>query len=447
MRIKQISVTGLFGMFDHVIPLNMEDRITIIYGLNGIGKTAILRLLNGFFNSRYSELRSIPFKDFEIDFDNGNHIRVSKNFKQNLEEDIGDKRQYYLTFFFRKDVKSKVQSFTLNKLDSKVIPDFPVGMLDAIIPRLERASATKWRYLPTGELLSFEDVVERFSNFLPEGLRFQKQPEWLENIQKVVSLRFIESQRLLNISKNNNSQTDHTRTSMKPSVNTYADELAKSIQIKLTEYGTLSQSLDRTFPVRVVQQQSSVDMTDEQLRQKLYELEEKRLDLINTGLLDKDENPNFQIQETINESTKKVLSVYIEDVEKKLSIFNDLAQRIEVLKKIINQRFSHKEINISKEKGFTFTCHNHSLSPDNLSSGEQHELIIFYELLFKVKPNSFILIDEPEISLHVEWQVQFLKDLQEITQIAGIDVLMATHSPDIINGQWDLTVELKGTQK
>ncbi len=42
MRIKQISVDGLFGIFDHVIPLKMDERITVIHGLNGIGKTAIL---------------------------------------------------------------------------------------------------------------------------------------------------------------------------------------------------------------------------------------------------------------------------------------------------------------------------------------------------------------------------------------------------------------------
>ncbi|WP_242038138.1 AAA family ATPase [Tolypothrix sp. FACHB-123] len=59
MRIQQISVNGLFGLFDHVIPLNMDERITIIHGPNGFGKTAILKILNAFFNNRYSELLTI----------------------------------------------------------------------------------------------------------------------------------------------------------------------------------------------------------------------------------------------------------------------------------------------------------------------------------------------------------------------------------------------------
>jgi predicted ATP-binding protein involved in virulence len=65
-------------------------------------------------------------------------------------------------------------------------------------------------------------------------------------------------------------------------------------------------------------------------------------------------------------------------------------------------------------------------------------------MLFKVKPNSLILIDEPELSLHVVWQQEFLKDLEQITRLVGFDILIATHSPDIINVRWNLTVELKG---
>ena len=36
---------------------------------------------------------------------------------------------------------------------------------------------------------------------------------------------------------------------------------------------------------------------------------------------------------------------------------------------------------------------------------------------------------------------------QDILKLANFDVLIATHSPDIINERWDLTVELKGPNK
>ena len=45
------------------------------------------------------------------------------------------------------------------------------------------------------------------------------------------------------------------------------------------------------------------------------------------------------------------------------------------------------------------------------------------------------------------WQQLFLNDLEEITKLVGFDVLIATHSPQIINDRWDLTVELKGPEE
>ena len=102
---------------------------------------------------------------------------------------------------------------------------------------------------------------------------------------------------------------------------------------------------------------------------------------------------------------------------------------------------------ISRQDGFSFfTKGDRPLPVTSLSSGEQHELVLLYELLFKVNPNSLILIDEPELSLHIAWQQEFLQDLQEITRLASFDVLIATHSPQIIHDRWDLTVQLKGPE-
>ncbi|HEY9609942.1 AAA family ATPase [Allocoleopsis sp.] len=456
MRIKQIAVSGLFGIFDHVIPLNMDERITIIHGPNGFGKTAILRILNSFFNSRYSELSAISFKKIKVEFDDSTSVEIIKNIHNPKES---EKNNIVLNFY---KPGSEPAPFSLKRTNSRSDMGFPSSILTDMIPGLERINSRKWLYIPTEETLSLEEVVERFENLLPSGLlvsnfKSKEEPEWLENLKSNIHIRLIESQRLLNFVPNRSARFSGGTPSMLSTVSAYSDELATLMQDKFKEYGTTSQSLDRTFPVRVVKQQPSADLTDEQLRHQLNELEATRSRLIEVGLLDKDEDSEFQIQpQDIDESTKNALSVYVEDVEKKLNVFADIASKIDLLRKIINNKFaySYKEINFSKEKGFIFTTHYNSplsntknLSPKDLSSGEQHELVLLYELLFKVQPNSLVLIDEPELSLHVGWQIQFLKDLQEITKLADLDVLMATHSPDIIQDRWDLTVELKGPEK
>jgi predicted ATP-binding protein involved in virulence len=276
-------------------------------------------------------------------------------------------------------------------------------------------------------------AISQFENL--QKLDYQRKQfieKELQAILELIPLKFIECERLITV---NNSST----------VIDNAEELSQKIELQLSEYGKVSQSLDRTFPVRVIQEKVSQNLTEKQLRQKLSYLETKRHQLINVGLLEKTEDSNFPITDNIDESTRKLLSLYVEDTEKKLNIFSDFAYRLELFQRIINQRFTYKTLAIDQDKGFILnTDQGEVLSPTDLSSGEQHELVMIYELLFKTKPGSLILIDEPEISLHVGWQVKFLEDLQEIAKLADINILLATHSPDIINGRWDLTVELKG---
>lgn len=85
-----------------------------------------------------------------------------------------------------------------------------------------------------------------------------------------------------------------------------------------------------------------------------------------------------------------------------------------------------------------------TLRPADLSSGEQHQLVLFYELLFKATRRTLYLIDEPEISLNVEWQRRFLSDLSEVIRFGKHYVLLATHSPQIIHNRWDLAIPLGG---
>lgn len=107
----------------------------------------------------------------------------------------------------------------------------------------------------------------------------------------------------------------------------------------------------------------------------------------------------------------------------------------------------YKRITFDKDRGFIF----HSLDNDyipiaSLSSGEQHELVLLYELIFKVEEHTLLLIDEPEISLHIFWQQQFLTDILNICKLSNVKAIISTHSANIISNNWDLTVDLEEQQ-
>ena len=72
------------------------------------------------------------------------------------------------------------------------------------------------------------------------------------------------------------------------------------------------------------------------------------------------------------------------------------------------------------------------LSVHNLSSGEKQLLIFFANLIFNVKPDSsgIFVVDEPELSLHLDWQRIFVEKTMEINP--NIQLIFATHAPEII---------------
>jgi predicted ATP-binding protein involved in virulence len=131
-------------------------------------------------------------------------------------------------------------------------------------------------------------------------------------------------------------------------------------------------------------------------------------------------------------------------MSKKLGKFDKLSRRIDLFKNILDGRLAGKSIVIDRQEGFKVQSkwENLDIPLDKLSSGEQHQLVLIFELLFEISPKSLILIDEPELSLHITWQKNFIADLVDIIQLNDFDVVLATHSPQLVGKWWHLTEEL-----
>ena len=272
-------------------------------------------------------------------------------------------------------------------------------------------------------------------------------PDWLQAIREGINVRLIETQRLV-MGRIARAHHEYEDQGVGPAIVMHSEELAGRIAKQESEYGALSQSLDRTFPMRYVQQKTKIGMSEGELRDRFQNLESKRARLEEAGLLEKEET-GFELPTEMDEATRGVMSIYVQDIEKKLGVFDNLAARIDLFREIVNDHFMYKKLRVSKNKGFRFfsTRTGEELDATDLSSGEQHEVVVLYELLFHVQGNSLIMIDEPEISLHIAWQEEFLRDLQRIIALLPFDAVIATHSPQIVNRSWDLTVELTGPEE
>ena len=77
-----------------------------------------------------------------------------------------------------------------------------------------------------------------------------------------------------------------------------------------------------------------------------------------------------------------------------------------------------------------------------LSSGERQIIYIFLKVINASKNNSLILMDEPEISLHLSWQESLLNHIRSVND--NSQIIIVTHSPAIVmNGWMDSFVDIK----
>src|SRR5579875_462673 len=343
-RIKQISVKNLFGMFNHVIPLHLDERVTIIHGPNGFGKTIILRLLKALFQGNNSVLRKIPFDEFCVEFGDETSLWVTKTYQASPpslesadQEEIHEMSSVVPIVTFHTIGET---SFQLPPITS--LPPNHLDIIDRRIPTLRHIDRETWLYAATNEILTLDMVLERFGDLLPGSIAYEKQPEWLTKLRKSVEIHFIETQRLLDTKRSRERIYNTPQFIMVPTVQMYSEEIATIIKAKLAESSDLSQSLDKTFPARVFNPKSEhTRVTFNELRKRLAAINEKREKLSTIGLLDDDNSsgPAFQIEDEVDESKKIMLAVYVEDTEKKLGIFDDLAAKIDLLTRIINKRF------------------------------------------------------------------------------------------------------------
>ena len=102
------------------------------------------------------------------------------------------------------------------------------------------------------------------------------EPSWLREVKAGVDVRFIRSDRLVPRSYRHKRLRRDVRSEPTPTVTTYSEELADAIGATLRMYGEVSQTLDRTFPLRLVNQSDAPDLTTEEIKRRLNDFEARR---------------------------------------------------------------------------------------------------------------------------------------------------------------------------
>ena len=124
----------------------------------------------------------------------------------------------------------------------------------------------------------------------------------------------------------------------------------------------------------------------------------------------------------------------------------DAAQQLSLPKQrfqdIVDDLFSDtgKKI-VRTENEIRFSQIGETLVPYQLSSGEKQMLAILLTVLVEDNQHYVLFMDEPEVSLHIEWQKRLIDLCVELNP--NVQIILTTHSPAVVmNGWMDAVTEV-----
>lgn len=115
-------------------------------------------------------------------------------------------------------------------------------------------------------------------------------------------------------------------------------------------------------------------------------------------------------------------------------------RRVETLFKEIDSYFNQngKRIEIEKESNmlvFREKDEERVITLGMLSAGEKQLLLIILTVFLMDEQPAVLLMDEPELSLHIEWQEKLIKSLRKLNK--NCQLIITTHSPSVFANGWE----------
>lgn len=412
--ITQISILNLFGIFNYEIVFKFGG-VTIITGPNGYGKSTILKCIDELSHGNLFFFIKLDFQSIKLLTSNPNeNIEIIKNY-DNLSL---NGTEFPYEFLLARN-KQGLRRNPIVRIDEDRWLDKRTGeVLDAY--------EYKRNYFIHSDSSTYYDFNEE---------QIKEYNDIIKNIKNLIGeIHFIKEQRLIKEKKSIKSEQEIINV-----IEDLPNKLRKRISEISSNYSAVANKLDSSYPTRLFNMDNGI--SEEQYKLKMLQMINKFDKLRKYDISEMQNSANV----IFKEEHAKALKIYFDDFDEKYKVYEDFISQLDLLTDIINSRLSFKEIKITRENGIIVVNkedESQKLSLSQLSSGEKQEIVMFYELIFDTEPDALLLIDEPEISLHIAWQKMFMDDLLRIVSYKGINVIIATHSPQIINNHWDIQIDL-----
>ncbi|MZP31450.1 AAA family ATPase, partial [Heliobacterium undosum] len=435
----------LYGKY---FELSFHKDVTFLYGMNGCGKTTILNILHHIISGNLLNLRKYDFRYLELicadDKENHKSIKIKKSSINSnapyeiVFEDIsgviyplssGDKSSIHDEFTFYKSINHDDDS--IENEDLNVIKDSFSQVREKI------RSVFTPIYLP---------LTRKDGNFDERFSRRPSRPRTESYLDSSV-------RRAVILVKDYNQNITYLENKRLESLK--GEVLHKALltqDFSIDELLLKNQSLSVEDRANVISAISDLRISvEEDLNTLIYKIEESK----NSYYIN--EKHELEIISPIGFanyiSAVSQLNKFRETsniIRKANEVRKRLRSHITNLLSVVNNFFydGGKEIYLDNAGLIKFRnlgTEEPGTSVTALSSGEKQILIFFVYIILglRVSNNTGIfIIDEPELSLHLEWQQKFVPSLLNVTK--EIQMVFATHSPEIIGDMLNNCVEVRG---
>lgn len=433
--IRRVQLNGIHKRYD--LDIDFNDSLNILHGQNGTGKSTLIHIIANIANCDFIRFAFIEFSKIKVTYSNDAFVIVTQS-DQEGEALISVEAQTGVKFTFsRRDAYEDVREHE----DDRYVRDF-VPELSAKIK--EFVLENDIRHIDTSYFPAFRTMLEAWS---PQ--RDPRRPYTSRRAREVSTKQATMFARNLFgpfLPKINYPSPMQIESNLR-------DEI-RDCQIRIARYESslFSESFVKVFSALL--EGSNVDSSADELLAEISQLTAES----NTNKLgDFEENSNTyrELQRLVTQSSRSgelrssasgALTVYRNALKERKSYQQEAFKEIDNYFNVVNAFLDKKKLSYALDQnrripkvGLKFPDDSWS-SIKVMSSGERQLLTMLYAVN-RMSGNSAVLIDEPEISLHIDWQEDLLEKMME--QLGDRQIIVCTHSPAIAAGFDDYMKEVK----
>lgn len=397
--IHSFKIDGLAGRTDPIV-FQLDRSVNIFWGLNGTGKTSMLKILHAALRNESSGLEDVPFVRASVTFwSEALQTFLERSFQKDLEQEIfldedGD----------RWEIVDDRPQLLVSERKAWHTQEVILGADDLFrrqgdsVERRARERPYRHAYLPISRLSDVATPQRR----PPGGVRGQVIDESFldEQFARVVNIRWQE----------------YNSTALLAIQQIQQQGLAQILAILFgrEEASDRASSVNQSLVVREVGGRDAYKMVFQFLRQQ-------GIDLTVTSA-------EFVARYDNEDRLQSVISSIEATTEKERQALRPRSEFTEAIGRLYSGGKSLILDSGATSRGLRVQIGDESIPVKALSSGEKQLLRLMLEVL--AAESNTIMIDEPELSMHPDWQLVLVDTMLKINP--SCQLILATHSPEIM---------------